>query len=434
MFKAHFSRSTVSFLALALAACGGEASGPTAPPTTSNQAPTFTGQSSITTPENVVDLGVVGFSDPDGDTLSYSILSTGDDFGPFLIGGDSGRLAFNFPANFELPQDGNEDNVYTIEVEARDSAGNRTTQQLTITVTDETGRDDERYVHEAFANVQVESDIAFGRYETSPGNFNVLFMDVFSPPASADTERRRPVMILAFGGGFFTGDRSSVEREAERFARRGWVAATVDYSVLGRQANNGDELIIQAVDSIHDVAAAVRFFREDGLNANEYGVDPDAIFVGGESAGGTIAASLATVEIDEVDDPALKQYIIDNGGIAGRSSDNFDTVSSEIQGAFLIAGSLLDIDVIDATSKPIFAAHFELDPITPCESGPEGLQNTGVILYGGCAIADRYASLGLPYGAYLVPGIEEHVDFNIIQLDEIITEAGRLFVDEVIAP
>ena len=69
---------------------------------------------------------------------------------------------------------------------------------------------------------------------------------------------------------------------AQTLAARGFVTASIDYRLSGEAPFPAH---------IHDCKAAVRFLR---ANAKEYGIDPDKIGAIGHSAGGHLAALLAT--------------------------------------------------------------------------------------------------------------------------------------------
>ena len=64
-------------------------------------------------------------TDPNGDSLSYSIVG-GSDQSQFSINSTTGSLEFMVPPDFENPLDSNLDNTYEVIVEAND--GNRSDQ------------------------------------------------------------------------------------------------------------------------------------------------------------------------------------------------------------------------------------------------------------------------------------------------------------------
>ena len=100
-----------------------------------------------------------------------------------------------------------------------------------------------------------------------------------------------PCIVWFCGGAFRVMDRAVWMPELMRFAKAGFVVASVEY-------RTGNEAIFPA--PLADAKAAVRFLR---AHAREYCIDPDRIVSAGESAGGAIACLLGVTG----EDPALNQ-------------------------------------------------------------------------------------------------------------------------------
>ena len=115
-----------------------------------------------------------------------------------------------------------------------------------------------------------------------------LKMDLYLPEDSA--VKRRPVIMLLHGGGFFFGDKAAVTSTewCEHFASIGYVAVSANYR-LGFKLTKGS---IQQCEyeSIQDAHAALRFLL---AHADEYGIDTNNIFIGGTSAGSITALGAA---------------------------------------------------------------------------------------------------------------------------------------------
>jgi acetyl esterase/lipase len=103
-------------------------------------------------------------------------------------------------------------------------------------------------------------------------------------PAEKGT-KPRPAIVFFFGGGWTGGTPAQFEPQARHLAARGMVAVLADYRVKSRQD-------AKPADCVADAKACVRWVRS---NAGRLGLDPTRLAVGGGSAGGHLAAAVATV-------------------------------------------------------------------------------------------------------------------------------------------
>jgi hypothetical protein len=90
---------------------------------------------SVNAAENQNIATTVVASDPEGDTLTYSITG-GADAGLFSIDPNSGVLTFNIAPDFEAPTDNNADGIYEVTVNVSDGNGANDAQVISVTVTD----------------------------------------------------------------------------------------------------------------------------------------------------------------------------------------------------------------------------------------------------------------------------------------------------------
>jgi len=307
---------------LIFAACGG--GGGSSPSVVVSSAPVFTSPSSVMVQENTLTgFYLVSASDPNNDPLTFT-LSGGADLSQFTLASDN-QLTFITPPDFENPSDAGGNNVYEVEFAVNDGNNNPVTMLVSITVTDQ-AQEPVRNKDISFQNVAVTRDVLFKTVGATE-----LRMDIFSP--EGDTDTSRPVMIAAFGGGFIAGNRFNEDdsvRIARDFARRGYVAAAIDYRTAATGTPTEDELLRAIMIALQDAWAAVRFFREDANGPNIYGTNPNQIFVGGQSAGGVIGKNLAILDESDTETVSRFSSFIGSGGLYG---DGATYDESRIQGA-----------------------------------------------------------------------------------------------------
>lgn len=106
---------------------------------------------------------------------------------------------------------------------------------------------------------------------------------IFNP--TTKTDKPLPGVVFFFGGGWTSGTPTQFEPQSRHLASRGMIAIVADYRVKSRQN-------ALPADCVSDAKACVRWVR---ANAARLGIDPTRIAVGGGSAGGHLAAAVATV-------------------------------------------------------------------------------------------------------------------------------------------
>ncbi len=255
-----------------------------------------------------------------------------------------------------------------------------------------------RYLDRVFTELDEVRDVRFANPDGAGPEG--LHMDVFFP--ADDGDRRRPIFIAAFGGGFRIGNRSDVEYLARDFAHRGYVAATIDYRLTDHHPWTERDVRVASVNAANDGLTALRFLRED---PEAWGVRTDAAVMGGVSAGGILSAMNGTADADEL---------------------------STVQGVLNLAGAMFTLDGIDADDAVMYAVHHEFDPIVPCGTSMDDPWGTGLEIHGSCALIERYDEIGIPSGFTLIEGSTGHGVFSDEQSFEMTDAAARLFFDEVV--
>lgn len=175
----------------------------------------------------------------------------------------------------------------------------------------------ERYLDEIFDEVSVTEDVIYATNVTvitalqgMPPAALPQFMDVYEPVG--DTLTNRPLVLLFHTGNFLpqylngsalgTRKDSSIVELCNRFARMGYVTASVDYRLgwnplAGTQVERTYQLINAAYRGVQDARTAVRYFRMDAAEmGNTYGIDPEKIAMFGDGTGGYVTLASATLQ------------------------------------------------------------------------------------------------------------------------------------------
>ncbi|HWB63990.1 MAG TPA: alpha/beta hydrolase, partial [Chitinophagales bacterium] len=216
------------------------------------------------------------------------------------------------------------------------------------------------YKDMVFSSVDFTSDVVY-----STSNSTTLAMDIYQP--HGDTSSMRPVLIMAHGGSFISGDRTNdnvCTQLCDSFARRGYVCASIDYR-LGNalQMIDSAQAITVVMKAISDGKSAVRFFRKDAATTNTYRINPDLIFVGGNSAGAVLY--MHQIYIDSLNEcpPNLRNIINANGGLEGNSgNDGYCSYSTAVLN---LAGGLNVPEFVGPGNKPSFNAQGDQDATVP---------------------------------------------------------------------
>ncbi|MCU1797009.1 alpha/beta hydrolase [Pectobacterium polaris] len=126
--------------------------------------------------------------------------------------------------------------------------------------------------------VEMEADIAYSLTKNIMGRPLQLSMDLVKPYS----DKPLPAVVFITGGGFIDAPKSKYIGQRVDIARAGYVVASINYRVVPTVTFPG---------IVEDAKTAVRFLR---ANADKFGIDPNKIAVMGESAGGYLAAMVAT--------------------------------------------------------------------------------------------------------------------------------------------
>lgn len=127
------------------------------------------------------------------------------------------------------------------------------------------------------------------------GGKYIRFTDVFYPAGKA--QEKHPAIVIIHGGGWRSGSAQQHRPLAQHLAARGYVCFTPDYAL---------STYLQYPHAIYDLKWFLRWLVK---HADKYHVDTSKIAVLGFSAGGELAAFLATT----IGDPRFEGPIYKNG-------------------------------------------------------------------------------------------------------------------------
>jgi len=160
--------------------------------------------------------------------------------------------------------------------------------------------------------VEVQKDVAY--YNGEGLNKERHALDLYLPKGARDY----PVLFFIHGGGWTKGTKSSFARHGEMFAKQGIGCVSTNYRLSPD---------VKHPEHIKDVARAFAWTHE---NLKKHGANVDRIFVSGHSAGGHLAALLAT------DESYLKEHKLSLKDIKG---------VIPVSGVFVVrAGQAFDAD------------------------------------------------------------------------------------------
>ena len=280
---------------------------------------------------------------------------------------------------------------------------------------------DGRYINSLF-DVEVLYGLEYGENVNEEFLFETeynqtLYMDVYEPVG--DTIEDRPLIFFLYGGSFIGGTRDSAYMVAlcNSYASKGYVAVAIDYRltpnlIFEPTSQKAYEAVIKG---IHDLKAAIRYFRMDDEQTNAFRIDSDRIFVGGVSAGAI--ASLNAVYINEESEALslVSQDFLDNvGGIEGNSGNS--GYSSEAHGIVNFCGAIGDYAWIEEGDVPIVSMHGDQDGTVPYSDNAVTLFGLDVQVYGSYTINEVMNNLGNYSILHTYEG-QDHVPFSASNMD-----------------
>ncbi len=305
------------------------------------------------------------------------------------------------------------------------------------------------YTSKQFGLQITKTNIVYGTATNYLGATDTLKLDIYKP--SGNTNTQRPILILNHGGAWVGGDKSesNIVLIAQEFAKRGYVVASVNYRLGTHKANwamtpfqkavnegfhavyisDSAEIYRAIYRAIQDLKGAIRFIKA------RHSLDStcsEAVFIGGESAGGFNSMGVAFLDLNSekpaacsaiADVPMPQANLLDNypggtltttqlkrpdlGNIDG--SLNMNGYNSKVKGVVNLFGGLLSEGISNNwvsgnDSMAVYMTHQSCDGIVPCNAAvclsPMSINcNLGYtpfhtkwpICYGSCALQSKFS-------------------------------------------
>lgn len=227
----------------------------------------------------------------------------------------------------------------------------------------------QRYKDKIFTAVSIDS-VTYGSAKNYAGSTQELKMNIFQPVG--DTATNRPLLVLAHGGSFVSGNRylPDVTYLCTEFAKRGYVCVSIQYrlgvnvpEILLDQSQAGPQFANALWRGTLDGRGAVRYLR---ANANTYKVSLGQVYLGGVSAGGVLGLHEAFLDTEAevgTSNPPIDTTSI-GGGIEGLSGTPGQ--SWRVKGVISLCGALGDVNWMKNNKNvSIFSVHGTNDETVP---------------------------------------------------------------------
>lgn len=266
-----------------------------------------------------------------------------------------------------------------------------------------------RYNTEVFTDYTLTSDIVYGANGAAD-----LLLDFYEP--TGDSIAERPLIVLAHGGSFLGGSKTddpAVTESCIRFAKMGYVAASINYTLgfdqFPPQAASASRTVYRAA---RQMKTAVRFFRKDAATTNTYRINTDVIFIGGNSAGAITALHAAYLDQYSELPAGIDTSALGQGEINGFQFGNAG-YSAEINGVINMAGAIADTVWMDNNHEiPLVSAHGDADATVPFGFATIGLGPLPILpVYGSGEIDVYTTNNGMNADLLVFPG-DDHCPWN----------------------
>lgn len=194
-----------------------------------------------------------------------------------------------------------------------------------------------------------------------------LEMDIYKPEGAG--AESRPLFLMIHGGAFYYEDKADSEYAAwcRYFASLGYVAVSINYR-MGFAASK-QEVQRAGYRAVQDAHAAIRYLL---TRRKDLYIDPERIFLAGNSAGAMTALNLAFLREDTKPESTKGgrafEWINKLFGTSFRDLGSIDAINPSDSACFTIRavanmwGAVIDPSILESNKVAIVSFHSEYDP------------------------------------------------------------------------
>ena len=239
------------------------------------------------------------------------------------------------------------------------------------------------------------TNIQYGSNTDTGGNVISLSMDLYFPPGSTSSGNY-PLVLMMHGGSYLNGDKTDQTDDCNILADSGFVVASINYR-LGWRVGDGQctgdttSLLQAGYRALQDANAALRYLSN---NTSLYAINANWIFVGGSSAGSSLALNTSYIP-----DNVAMNMTPDEYKLLGpvNNADNNLTNTFKIKGICNMWGALPDSNLITASSAiPTISFHGTADNVVPYDIGHNNSCINSLKLFGSACIQRRLEFYNTP--------------------------------------
>ena len=204
-----------------------------------------------------------------------------------------------------------------------------------------------RYKNYIFNNYTLTTETYIQNATNYLGSSVNLVMDIFTP--ANDNEKNRPCIIFLYGGGFSMKVDDGLQEICKSMVLRGYVVAAIDYRIgftndkaaSNCSANVYNDFLKAELRATQDAIAAIKYIKS---NANRLDINPNLVFIGGQSAGAIAALDAVYYDNSETD----KNFIAQLGGsLDATTSANIKNETTKVAGVFALSGAISNPEIIN---------------------------------------------------------------------------------------